>query len=200
MNDVRVPVENRIGEEGEGFVIAMSALENGRYTVASGACGTIRASYDASVGYAQEREAFGRPIGKFQLVQQMIAKMYQSYEAGQLLCLKAGYLKNRGMPSNRAVSLAKWYCCDAAFQAASDAVEVFGAYGYSDEYPVFRFMRNARAPIIYEGTREIHTVLQGEYALGYRNDRPVRRTLPAFVDDNSDAENHAMKMGAGSTA
>src|SRR6202030_4087887 len=98
MSDLRVPIENRIGEEGEGFVIAMSSLENGRYTVASGACGTIRAAYDASVGYAQERQAFGRPIGKFQLVQQMIAKMYQSYEASRLLCLKAGYQKNVGEP------------------------------------------------------------------------------------------------------
>ncbi|HZT97455.1 MAG TPA: acyl-CoA dehydrogenase family protein [Chloroflexota bacterium] len=186
LNDVRVPAGNRIGEEGEGFVIAMSCLENGRYTVASGACGTIRASYDASVEYAGQREAFGRPIGKFQLVQQMIAKMYQSYEAGRLLCYKAGYLKNVGAPSNRAVSLAKWFCCDAAFQAASDAVEVFGAYGCSDEYPVFRFMRNARAPVIYEGTREIHTVLQGEYALGYRSDKQPRRSLPAF-----DGEQHA---------
>ena len=92
----------------------------------------------------------------------MIAKMYESYEAGRLLCLQAGYLKNIGKPSNRAVSLAKWFCCDAGFQAASDAVEVFGAYGYSDEYPVFRFMRNAPAPVIYEGTRENHTIIQGE--------------------------------------
>lgn len=182
MNDVQVPVSNRIGDEGEGFAIAMSALENGRYTVASGACGTIRAAYDYSVGYAKERHAFDRPIGKFQLIQQMIAKMHQSYEAGRLLCLKAGYLKNRGEPSNRAVSLAKWFACDAAFDAANDAVEVFGAYGYSDEYPVFRLMRNARAPIIYEGTREIHTVIQGEYALGYRSDSIPRRSLPAYDD------------------
>ena len=178
--DLRVPVENRLGEEGEGFVIAMSSLENGRYTVASGACGTIRAAHDLSVGYAQEREAFGRPIGKFQLVQQMIAKMYQSYEASRLLCLKAGYTKNIGKPSNRPVSLAKWFACDAAFEAANDAIEVFGAYGCSDEYPVFRLMRNARAPIIYEGTREIHTVMQGEYALGYRSDKTARCTLPPY--------------------
>jgi len=180
MSDVPVPAGNRLGEEGEGFTIAMSSLENGRYTVASGACGTIRAAYDASVAYAKEREAFGKPIGRFQLVQQMIAKMYQRYEASRLLCLQAGYLKNLGRPSNRAVSLAKWFACDAAFEAASDAVEVFGAYGYSDEYPVFRLMRNARAPVIYEGTREIHTVIQGEYALGYRTDRSPRCTLPPW--------------------
>jgi glutaryl-CoA dehydrogenase (non-decarboxylating) len=183
LHDVRVPATNRLGEEGEGFVIAMSSLENGRYTVAAGACGTIRASLDHSVKYANERHAFGQPIGKFQLVQQMIAKMYQRYEAGRLLYLKAGWLKNRGEPSNRAVSLAKWYSCDAAFDSASDAVEVHGAYGYSDEYPVFRFLRNSKAPVIYEGTREIHTMMQGEYALGYRSERPARRTLPAYTPE-----------------
>jgi glutaryl-CoA dehydrogenase (non-decarboxylating) len=180
LQDVRVPAANRLGEEGEGFVIAMSSLENGRYTVGAGACGTVRASLDYSVQYANQRQAFGQQIGRFQLVQQMIAKMYQRYEAGRLLYLKAGWLKNRGEPSNRAVSLAKWYCCDAAWDSASDAVEVHGAYGYSDEYPVFRYLRNAKAPVIYEGTREIHTMMQGEYALGYRSERPARKTLPAY--------------------
>lgn len=180
MHDVRVPVDNRLGDEGEGFIIAMSSLENGRYTVGAGACGTVRACLDYSVAYANERQAFGRPIGKFQLVQQMIAKMYQRYEAGRLLYFKAGWLKNEGKPSNRAVSLAKWFACDAAFDSASDAVEVYGAYGYSDEYPVFRLLRNAKAPVIYEGTREIHTVLQGEYALGYRGSENPRCTLPPY--------------------
>jgi glutaryl-CoA dehydrogenase (non-decarboxylating) len=180
MQDVRVSAKNRLGEEGEGFAIAMSSLENGRYTVAAGACGTIRACLDYSVAYANERQAFGQPIGRFQLVQQMIAKMYQRYEAGRLLYFKAGWLKNRGEPSGRAVSLAKWYACDAAFDSASDAVEVHGAYGYSDEYPVFRYLRNSKAPVIYEGTREIHTLMQGEYALGYRNERQPRCTLPPY--------------------
>jgi glutaryl-CoA dehydrogenase (non-decarboxylating) len=187
MHDVRVPVANRLGEEGEGFAIAMSSLENGRYTVGAGACGTIRASLDYSVSYANERQAFGQPIGKFQLVQQMIAKMYAKYEASRLLCLKAGWLKNRGEPSGRAVSLAKWYACDAAFESASDAVEVYGAYGYSDEYPVFRYLRNAKAPVIYEGTREIHTMMQGEYALGYRKDRVARCTLPPYEPEREPA-------------
>jgi glutaryl-CoA dehydrogenase (non-decarboxylating) len=183
LHDVRVPAENRLGEEGEGFVIAMSSLENGRYTVAAGACGTIRACLDASVTYANERSAFGQPIGRFQLVQQMIARMYQKYEASRLLYFKAGWLKNRGELSNRAVSLAKWYACDAAFESATDAVEVHGAYGYSDEYPVFRMLRNSKAPVIYEGTREIHTMMQGEYALGYRTDRRPRRTLPPYTPE-----------------
>ncbi|GAC1323181.1 MAG: acyl-CoA dehydrogenase family protein [Chloroflexota bacterium] len=180
MHDLRVPVANRLGHEGEGFGIAMSSLENGRYTVAAGACGTIRACLDHSVAYANERQAFGEQIGKFQLVQQMIAGMYAKYEAGRLLYFKAGWLKNRGQNSNRAVSLAKWYACDAAFDSASDAVQVHGAYGYSDEYPVFRFLRNAKAPVIYEGTREIHTIIQAEYALGYRTDKTPRCTLPAY--------------------
>ncbi len=180
LNDCRVPAENRLGEEGEGFAIAMSSLENGRYTVAGGACGTIRASLDLSTAYARQREAFGQEIGRFQLVQQMIANMYARYEANRLLCLKAGWLKNIGEPSGRAVSLAKWQACNAAFESANDAVEIYGAYGYSDEYPVFRYLRNARAPVIYEGTREIHTMMQGEYALGYRGERPARCTLPAY--------------------
>lgn len=187
LHDVRVSAANRLGEEGEGFAIAMSALENGRYTVGAGACGTIRASLDYSVRYANERQAFGQPIGRFQLVQQMIAKMYQRYEAARLLCLKAGWLKNIGEQSNRAVSLAKWYACDAAFDSASDAVEVHGAYGYSDEYPVFRYLRNAKAPVIYEGTREIHTMMQGEYALGYRQERPARCLLPPYTPEREAA-------------
>lgn len=180
MHDIRVPAENRLGEEGEGFAIAMSSLENGRYTVGAGACGTIRACLDFSVDYAKQREAFNRPIGKFQLVQQMIANMYARYEANRLLYLKAGWLKNRGEASNRAVSLQKWQACNAAWETASDAVEVYGAYGYSDEYPVFRFLRNAKAPVIYEGTREIHTIIQGEYALGYRGRENPRCTLPPY--------------------
>jgi glutaryl-CoA dehydrogenase (non-decarboxylating) len=190
MHDVRVPAENRLGEDGEGFVIAMSCLENGRYTVGAGAVGTIRACLDASTAYANERQAFGRPIGKFQLVQQMIAKMYARYEAGRLLYLKAGWLKNRGEASNRSVSLAKWTNCDAAWESASDAVEVYGAYGYSDEYPVFRYLRNAKAPVIYEGTREIHTIIQGEYALGYRGHEHARCTLPPFEAEKSLVVSH----------
>lgn len=180
LNDCRVPAENRLGEEGEGFAIAMSSLENGRYTVAGGACGTIRASLDLSTDYARQREAFGQEIGRFQLVQQMIANMYARYEANRLLYFKAGWLKNAGQPSGRAVSLAKWQACNAAFESANDAVEIYGAYGYSDEYPVFRYLRNARAPVIYEGTREIHTMMQGEYALGYRSEKPARCTLPPY--------------------
>ena len=179
-NDVRVPVENRLGEEGEGFKIAMAALDNGRFTVAAGAVGLIEASLEASVKYCHERKTFGKEIGKHQLVQQMIAKMSADLEISQLLVYKAGWLKNLGKRNTKETSLAKWISCNAAFEAANNAVQVHGAYGYSDEYPVERFLRNSKAPVIYEGTREVHTVMQGEYALGYREDKPIRKMLPAW--------------------
>ncbi len=142
--DVRVPVENRIGEEGEGFKIAMSCLDNGRYTVAAGATGLIRACLEASVRYANQREAFGRQIGKFQLIQQKIARMVQSYDAARLLYLRVGWMKNAGLRNTRETSLAKWFATDASFEAASEAIQVHGAYGYSDEYDVERYLRNAK--------------------------------------------------------
>jgi len=178
--DVEIPAENRIGEEGEGFKIAMSCLDNGRYTVAAGATGLIRASLEASLKYAQERKAFGREIGKFQLVQQKIAQMVQSYEAAKLLYLRAGWMKNQGIRNTRETSLAKWFATDASFDAASEAIQIHGAYGYSDEYDVERYLRNAKGAIIYEGTSEIHQLMQAGYALEYRDDVPLRCELPAF--------------------
>lgn len=180
LDGVRVPVENRLGEEGEGFKIAMSALDNGRFTVAAGACGLIEACLEASLKYCHERKTFGKEIGQHQLVQQMLAKMVASLESSRLLVYRAGWMKNQGRRNTRETSLAKWLACDAAFNAAVDAVQIFGAYGYSNEYPVERFMRNAKAPVIYEGTREIHTLMQAEYALGYRTDKPLRKMLPAW--------------------
>ena len=183
MTDLEVPEEDRIGDEGDGFKIAMSCLDNGRYTVAAGATGVVRACLDASVKYARERKTFGQEIGRYQLVQQMIAKMSRDYEICRLLYFKVAWMKNKGMRHTRDVSMAKQYATDAAFNAAHDAIEVHGAYGYSAEYPVERFLRNSRAPIIYEGTREVHTILQGEYALGYREDRPVKKQLPRYEAD-----------------
>lgn len=181
--DVEIPRQNLIGEEGEGFKIAMSCLDNGRYTVAAGATGLIRASLEASVKYAGERRAFGREIGKFQLVQQKIAHMVQSYEAAQLLYLRAGWMKNQGVRNTRETSLAKWFATDASFDAASEAIQIHGAYGYSDEYDVERYLRNAKGAIIYEGTSEIHQLMQAGFALGYRDDVPLRCELPAFDVD-----------------
>jgi glutaryl-CoA dehydrogenase (non-decarboxylating) len=182
--DVRVPADHRIGEEGEGFKIAMSCLDNGRYTVASGATGLIRASLDASIKYANERQAFGREIAKFQLVQQKIAHMVQSYEMARLLYLRAGWMKNQGIRNTRETSLAKWFATDASFIAASESLQIHGAYGYSDEYDVERFLRNSRGAIIYEGTSEIHQLMQAGYALGLREDAPLRCELPAYNVEN----------------
>jgi len=178
--DVRIPVENRLGEEGEGFKIAMSCLDNGRYTVAAGATGLIRASLEASVKYAHERNAFGREIARFQLIQQKIAGMVQSYDAARLLYLRAGWMKNQGLRNTRETSLAKWYATDASFMAASEAVQVHGAYGYSDEYDVERYLRNSKGAIIYEGTSEIHQLMQAGYALNFRQDASLRCELPAY--------------------
>ncbi len=180
LEDVRIPAENRVGEEGEGFKIAMSALDNGRFSVAAGAVGLIDACIEASVKYAHERETFGQPIGKHQLVQQMIAKMVAGYETSRLLVYRVGWMKNSGIRNTRETSLAKWYACDAAFNAAVDAVQIHGANGYSHEFPVERFMRNAKAPVIYEGTREIHQIMQADYTLGYRKDKKLRKKLPSW--------------------
>ncbi|MGG3563632.1 acyl-CoA dehydrogenase family protein [Neobacillus rhizosphaerae] len=179
-DNVKIPKENLVGEEGEGFKIAMSALDNGRFTVAAGACGTIMASLEASLKYCHERSTFGKEIGRHQLVQQMIAKMEAGLQQSRLLVFRAGWLKNQGKRNTRETSLAKWQACDYAYEAANDAVQIHGAYGFSNEYPVERYLRNAKAPVIYEGTREIHTVMQAEYVLGYREDKPLSKSLPAW--------------------
>jgi glutaryl-CoA dehydrogenase (non-decarboxylating) len=180
MDNVEVPVENRVGEEGEGFRVAMFALENGRYTVAAGATGLIRACLDASVKYAKERKTFGQAIGEHQLVKEMIAEMVSDYDEARLLWLRAGWLKNEGRRNTRETSLAKWFATVKSERAASDAVQIHGGNGYSDEYPVGRFYRNCKAAVIYEGTREIHKLMQADYALGYRQDKARRVELPAY--------------------
>ncbi len=178
MTDVEVPAENLIGEEGEGFKIAMFCLDQGRYTVASGSTGLIRACRDACLNYSKEREAFQSPIAHHQLVKQMIANMEAGYEYSRLLWMKAGWKKNLGEPNTRETSLAKWIACREAEKSAADAVQVFGSYGFSDEYPVERFYRNSKGGSIYEGTREIHTLMQADYVLGFRADKPLRVHLP----------------------
>jgi glutaryl-CoA dehydrogenase (non-decarboxylating) len=180
LTDCAVPAENLLGHEGEGFKIAMSALDGGRYTVAAGAVGLVEACLEASVRYANERHAFGVPIGQQQLVQQMIAKMVACHDAGRWLVYHAGWMKNQGIRNTRETSVAKWVNCDAAFDSACDAVQIHGAYGYSDEYDVERYMRNSKGAVIYEGSREIHQVMQAQYALGYRQDKPLRCELPAY--------------------
>ncbi|HEX6385011.1 MAG TPA: acyl-CoA dehydrogenase family protein [Anaerolineae bacterium] len=186
--DVRVSAANRIGQEGEGFKIAMSCLDNGRYTVASGATGLIRASLEASVKYAKERHAFGKPIAEYQLIQQKIAWMQQWYDTARLLYFRSGWMKNQGRRNTRETSMAKWYATDMSFKAAHEAIQVHGAYGYSDEYDVERYLRNSRGAIIYEGTSEIHQLVQAGYALGERKDKPLRCELPAYDPEFWQAE------------
>jgi len=178
MDEVEVPQENLVGREGEGFKIAMFALDQGRFTVASGATGLIRACRDASVSYAKQRKAFGVEIGSHQLVKEMIAQMESDYQASRLLWMRAGWLKNIGRRNTRETGLAKWFSTVASERAAGDAVQIHGANGYSDEYPVGRFYRNCKGAVIYEGTREIHKLMQADYLLGYRADRPSRCELP----------------------
>jgi len=183
LQDVRVPKESLVGEAGEGFKITMSGFDSGRYTVAAGATGLIRACVEASVAYANERKTFGRSIADYQLVQAKIARMAQDYEIARLLYLKVGWLKNQAVRNTLETSMAKQFATDASFAAASDAIAVHGGYGYSDEYPVERYLRNSRGAMIYEGTNEIHSLIQAGYALGTRKDRPLRREMPAYEED-----------------
>ncbi|MBC7798758.1 MAG: acyl-CoA dehydrogenase family protein [Pyrinomonadaceae bacterium] len=180
LQDVRVPQENMLGAEGEGFKIAMFALENGRYTVAAGATGLIRAARDASVSYANIRETAGVAIANHQLVKQKIANMEADYEMTQLLWLKCGYLKNEGLNSGKAASMAKWQATTRSETAASMAIEIHGANGYTNDYPVERYLRNCKAAVIYEGTRDIHTIMQADWALGLKQEKRARVTLPPY--------------------
>jgi glutaryl-CoA dehydrogenase (non-decarboxylating) len=166
--NVEVPAANMIGEEGQGFEVAMYGLDQGRFTVAAGACGVVRACLERSVEYARERQTFGEAIGKYQFVQDMIATMVLGYETSKLLVMQAAWMKNEGRRSTRETSLAKWHATESAFEAAHLAVQVFGSYGYASETGIERYFRNARAPIIYEGTTQIHKLMQAEHALGYR--------------------------------
>jgi alkylation response protein AidB-like acyl-CoA dehydrogenase len=178
--NVEVPIENRLGEEGEGFKVAMGSLDNGRYTVAAGATGLIRACLEDSLKYAQDRTTFGKPIAEHQLIKQKLGFMQQWYDAARLLYLRAGWMKNEGQRNTRETGLAKWYATDTSVQAALEAVQLHGAYGFSDEYPVERYLRNSKGATIYEGTSEIHQLMQADYALGNRTDRPLRCELPAY--------------------
>src|SRR5438094_4028692 len=166
--NVEVPAENMVGEEGQGFEIAMYGLDQGRFTVAAGAVGVIRACLERSTEYARVRETIGQAIGRYQFVQDMIAKMVLGYETSKLLVMQAAWMKDQGKRNTRETSLAKWHATESAFEAAHMAIQIHGSYGYSAEYGIERYFRNARAPIIYEGTTQIHKLMQAEHALGYR--------------------------------
>jgi len=166
LDDVRVPDANRLGEIGDGFKIAMTALDSGRYSVAAGAVGVAQACIDASVAYATTRKSFGKPIAGHQLVQEMIADMVVETEAARLLFWRAGDLKDKGRPNTRETSIAKLYASEAAQRAADNAIQIHGGYGFSDEFPVERYWRDARVNRLYEGTTQIQKLIISRFATG----------------------------------
>ena len=196
LQDVRVPKENMLGREGEGFKIAMFSLENGRYTVASGATGVIRASRDASVAYAKTREVQGQTISNFQLVKQKIAEMQADYEMAHLLWLKCGALKNAGKPSAKAASLAKWQATIRSEKALL-AIEVHGANGYTNDYPVERYLRNCRPR--REGTRDIHTPCRRREAVK-KEKQPgdTSAHVPSRIEQTGSKPNKRKRVSEGS--
>jgi butyryl-CoA dehydrogenase len=168
LEDCRIPQDQVLGKVGEGFQVAMFALDNGRYSVAAGCVGICQGCVDASVRYAKERKQFGRAIGSFQLVQDLVARMIVDVEAARLLVFRAGHLKNQGVRCTREISIAKYFASEAAVRCALDAIQVHGSYGYSNEYPVERYLRDAKVATIYEGTSQIQKLLIASHDLGIR--------------------------------
>ncbi len=166
LDEVEVSDDEMMGEIGDGFKIAMSALDRGRYSVAAGCVGIGQGCVNESVKYSKEREQFKRPIASFQLVQEMIAEMVVDTDAARLLVWRAGLLKDQGKPSTLETSIAKYYATEAAVRSANAAIQVHGGYGYIDEYPVERYMRDARVTTLYEGTSQIQKLIIGRYATG----------------------------------
>jgi alkylation response protein AidB-like acyl-CoA dehydrogenase len=166
LDEVEVGDEEMLGETGDGFKIAMSALDRGRYSVAAGCVGIAQGCVNESVKYAKERRQFDRPIASFQLVQELIAEMVVDTDAARLLVWRAGHLKDQGRPSTLETSIAKYHATEAAVRCANAAIQVHGGYGYIDEYPVERYMRDARVTTLYEGTSQIQKMIIGRHATG----------------------------------
>ncbi|MCK4844730.1 MAG: acyl-CoA dehydrogenase family protein [Candidatus Heimdallarchaeota archaeon] len=180
LDNTPVPKENLLGLPEEGFKVAMSALDWGRYTVGAGAVGGAKAALEASVKYANERETFGKKIGQHQFIQGMIADSVADIEAAELLVWKCGWVKNQGKINTRETALSKWYATNAAVRCADRAIQIHGAYGFCDDYPVARIYRNVRGATIYEGSNEIQKIIQARYELGYYEDKPLRCMPPAY--------------------
>jgi butyryl-CoA dehydrogenase len=166
LDDIEVPEEALLGEVGDGFKIAMSALDSGRFSVAAGCVGICQGSVDASVAYAKERQQFDRPIASFQLVQELIADMVVETEAARGLVWRAGWLKDAGKPNTTETSIAKLYATEAAVRCANNAIQVHGGSGYVDDYPVERYLRDARVTTLYEGTSQIQKLIIGRAVTG----------------------------------
>ena len=166
LTNVRVPDRMRLGEVGEGLKIALNALDSGRFSLAAGATGISQACLDAALRYADERTQFGRKISGFQLVQQLISEIYLDLEASRALYWKVAWRHDKGERHTVESSVAKTFCSEAAVRNADRAVQVHGGYGYSDEYPVGRYLRDARVTTLYEGTSQIQRLLLGRHLTG----------------------------------
>ncbi|MBP2636704.1 MAG: Acyl-CoA dehydrogenase, short-chain specific [Firmicutes bacterium] len=157
--ELKVPKKNLLGKEGDGFKIAMSTLDGGRIGVAAQALGIAQAALDHAVKYSKERVQFGKPIASNQAIAFMLADMATKVDAARLLVYRAAYLKDKGVPYSKEAAMAKLYASDAAMEVTTDAVQIFGGYGYSREYPVERLMRNAKITQIYEGTNQVQRMV-----------------------------------------
>ena len=166
LDGVEVPDEALMGEVGQGFKVAMTALDSGRYSVAAGCVGICDGCAEASVGYAKERKQFGVPLARFQLVQELIANMIVKRDAARLLVWRAGILKDQGKPSTIETSIAKLHATESAVECANDAIQVHGGAGYVDDHPVERYLRDARVTTLYEGTSQIQKLIIGRDATG----------------------------------
>ncbi|MDI3339747.1 MAG: acyl-CoA dehydrogenase family protein [Sphaerobacter sp.] len=182
MQDVRVGPDALLGQEGEGFAVAMAALGNGLYTVGAGAVGAAQAALDATVAFLHTIDPSGTGPARSQWVQQRVARMVSGVERSRLLIHRAGALKNRGVPNARETGLAKWQATEAAFQACQDALAIRAAFGPPPYDPIERILANAKGSVIFGGTSQIHTGMQAGYALGYRPERAPRCPAPTATD------------------
>jgi alkylation response protein AidB-like acyl-CoA dehydrogenase len=173
LDEVSVPDEAMLGEIGDGFKVAMSALDNGRYSVAAGCVGICEGCVEASVAYAKERKQFGVPLARFQLVQEMIADMILKRDASRMLVYRAGALKDEGKPNTMETSVAKLFATESAVECANLAIQVHGGAGYVDDYPVERYLRDARVTTLYEGTSQIQKLIIGRAATGINAMTPM---------------------------
>ncbi len=173
LDEVEVPDDAMLGEIGDGFKVAMSALDNGRYSVAAGCVGICDGCVEASVAYATERKQFGVPLARFQLVQEMIADMMLKRDASRMLVLRAGVLKDEGKPNTVETSMAKLHATESAVECANLAIQVHGGSGYVDDYPVERYLRDARVTTLYEGTSQIQKLIIGRAATGINAMTPM---------------------------
>lgn len=171
LDNVRVHKDTILGEKGKGFKVALSALDNARFTVAAGCVGAAQSALDTAKQYAKDRVQFGKPIAGHQLVQQLISNMVLDIECGRLLVYRAGHLKNKKVPNTRETSLAKYFCTEMVNRVAYNAIQVLGGYGFSGEYPLERIYRDARVNTLYEGTSQIQQLILGNIELG----------IPAFT-------------------